>query len=406
MLDRVNPPLGAKDAITSSFFWGMFLSLSVAIGVLLFVPGDVAFRSEALYAIVPVFRFTLILDVCLFGAALCVRIFRKYGINYTYVFQLDPNYRLREVQLEKLAIALLFMWLLCLFLQVATYKLDFMPTHTSIFAFALFLALIVFVVSPVRVFYREARFELLKTLWHVVVSPLSDVRFKDFFMADILCSLVKPLQDLCACVCFFSTDEWIEDVEAGCGWLPLAIILMGMMPFYWRFMQCLKRYRETKAAFPYLLNAGKYFSSIFVSILNIIKYTYNYSLVRLYVASYIVTTLYSYIWDIAVDWGLLRVRPKRVFLRDTITFQAKYYYFAMVSNLFLRFAWTLTLFTDISYHQTKPGIHAIIFLLSFFEVLRRIQWSIFRVEKECISNTERYRGLLEVPQIWEEGRVY
>ena len=33
--------------------------------------------------------------------------------------------------------------------------------------------------------------------------------------------------------------------------------IVAMLPAYFRFAQCLRRYRDTKEAFPHLANAGK-----------------------------------------------------------------------------------------------------------------------------------------------------
>lgn len=35
------------------------------------------------------------------------------------------------------------------------------------------------------------------------------------------------------------------------------------LPAWFRFVQCLRRYRDTKRAFPHLVNAGKYSTSFF-----------------------------------------------------------------------------------------------------------------------------------------------
>lgn len=36
------------------------------------------------------------------------------------------------------------------------------------------------------------------------------------------------------------------------------------LPAWFRFIQCLRRYRDSKRAFPHLVNAGKYSTSFFV----------------------------------------------------------------------------------------------------------------------------------------------
>lgn len=69
----------------------------------------------------------------------------------------------------------------------------------------------------------------------------------------------------------------------------------------------------------------------------------------LYISWRIFTTLYAYSWDIRVDWGLLmRKKPDEKYhysywLRDRLMYPAYFYYFAVVTNLLLRFAWLISL---------------------------------------------------------------
>lgn len=46
----------------------------------------------------------------------------------------------------------------------------------------------------------------------------------------------------------------------------LARTLVAMLPAWFRFAQCLRRYRDTREKFPHLANALKYATSFFVVI--------------------------------------------------------------------------------------------------------------------------------------------
>lgn len=68
------------------------------------------------------------------------------------------------------------------------------------------------------------------------------------------------------------------------------------------------------------------------------NYLYHYFAIALF------STLYSYAWDIFMDWGLMRgTTPETRLLRDKLKFPKHYYYFVMITNLLLRFSWVLTL---------------------------------------------------------------
>ena len=42
--------------------------------------------------------------------------------------------------------------------------------------------------------------------------------------------------------------------------------IIGILPAWFRFAQCLRRYRDTREAFPHLVNAGKYSTGFFVAL--------------------------------------------------------------------------------------------------------------------------------------------
>lgn len=50
--------------------------------------------------------------------------------------------------------------------------------------------------------------------------------------------------------------------------------LVACLPAWFRFAQCLRRYRDTKEAFPHLANASKYATSFFVVIFTALLKTY------------------------------------------------------------------------------------------------------------------------------------
>jgi len=62
--------------------------------------------------------------------------------------------------------------------------------YFSIAVFVLFFSLCL---MPVHCFYFRGRVELAKTLWHILISPFGKVRFRHFFLADIITSMTGPL---------------------------------------------------------------------------------------------------------------------------------------------------------------------------------------------------------------------
>jgi hypothetical protein len=44
--------------------------------------------------------------------------------------------------------------------------------------------------------------------------------------------------------------------------------IVACLPAWFRFAQCIRRYRDTREAFPHLVNAGKYSTTFFVVLLS------------------------------------------------------------------------------------------------------------------------------------------
>jgi hypothetical protein len=85
--------------------------------------------------------------------------------------------------------------------------------------------------------------------------------------------------------------------------------------------------------------------------------------------SYIFSTSFSYIWDITMDWGLLRCWEKGKWgLRNMILYPPYFYYFSTVTNLILRFFFLFNLPGPSFYVTTTlGGIQGQLFILAIME---------------------------------------
>jgi hypothetical protein len=117
--------------------------------------------------------------------------------------------------------------------------------------------------------------------------------------------------------------------------------------------------------------------------------------------SIIVSTAYTFIWDVLRDWGLWQsdsgyLRKKLIFKKPVI------YYFAMVANLFMRLMWTFTISPEslgiVMSELTFASILAIV------EIIRRAMWNLFRVENEQLNNVGKFRAVnVQVPPTEQES---
>ena len=96
-----------------------------------------------------------------------------------------------------------------------------------------------------------------------------------------------------------------------------------------------------------------------------------------------------------MDWGLLRA-PNG--LRETSTFSQNFYYFSAVIDLILRCVWLIaTIFSKERHPWLATFEYAT--LIAVAELVRRWIWAIIRIENEQVSNLEKYRYILKVPEL-------
>lgn len=188
--------------------------------------------------------------------------------------------------------------------------------------------------------------------------------------------------------------------------LPVYTIIVGFLPFWWRFWQCINKFYYTKLK-AHLWNAGKYFSKMvppFIAIFYSKKV--DHVGFEYYLLSNLIATFYCLYWDYYFDWGLFRSKEVYI-LRDNgkMNFRKRFYYFAMVANFLLRFFWLINVFNyDFEKHEENPiktfEVMACASLLA--EAIRRSIWALLRIENEFHNNYEAYRSIPTIPKLKDE----
>lgn len=104
-----------------SFFSGtLLITLLVTIATILIpnenykpAEGGLYFDWDEMILTVPVYRFVFMLIFALVLISVDVYILRKYRVNYMFIFDLDPNYKITHVQLFRISMMLLTLWMFC-----------------------------------------------------------------------------------------------------------------------------------------------------------------------------------------------------------------------------------------------------------------------------------------------------
>lgn len=246
-------------------------------------------------------------------------------------------------------------------------------------------------------FYRKASLKVLRS----VFFPGNSISFSEIMLADALTSLSKVFKDVgvtvIAMYAYMQGTAVVEYHEQG----MLLVACLASLPALLRVRQCWVQFtgfNEPSAKILVALNIVKYCSA-FPPIWLVAASSLGYShpaLPMVTASMSVINSVYSYVWDIMMDWGLIQFsmkkngavcvcfRPRSLFFFPSIA-----YVFAIVVNLVLRFSWMANQL------EVFRGLHAtqLVLLVELIEVIRRAIWNVFRVEWEIINKTMRERSM-------------
>jgi hypothetical protein len=367
----------------------------------------------------PVFRATggLLLLQWFWGCS--VWVWTRYRINYIYLFDFNPQIVESPLAIFNRAVdnTLFFLINMLLYYKAGAHDV---PGNfpAGVFPFFLVVYTCYQLIFPLRI-----RVPMWQTIWEVVTAPMTAPSFFHGYVGDIFTSMVKVFQDMLWTICFIFSGDWMisEDTELSAAhrwsrsttYANILIPLLTLLPLWFRFNQCLRRYADTGNRFPHLANAFKYAMSQTVTLfgafhplyLGIKQQDTGFDVFQFFWATiFITSSLYSFTWDVYMDWGL--GRPKFGFLGPSLMFPKKYGYFVIIGlDLVLRFAWVLTLVPPESGASfALPQYMTAVSLM--LELFRRTIWGFLRLENEHRSNASGFRRVGFVPLHFSTGHMH
>ena len=362
-------------------------------------------KKNGLYPFFPAFNFGLVIVESMIGCGCVIAILKKFRIKYVYILEIDLKSRLGPSELFQNAFMMLAVWMIILLLMKLALSFDFFGGQYTLFALLLNGFLVIFLFLPFHIMYYIFRKGIVKVLIrNFFPFGKNTVRFKDFLFGDILTSLNKPFASLLlsyslmACVpCEEENSRKNKNEVYNRETIPCLIVLF--YPFFIRFTQCINRYYYTRQKWPHLGNTMKYVGGLSNAICTWLYFRNKNTGTKIaHIVAGIISQGYMTFWDVCVDWGLGRFGSKNFFLRDKIVYPKKWYYFVIIVDVILRFIWILNLFQF--YDKGRGDLDEyknLIFAL--LEAYRRIQWCVFRIENEQMSNPENYRTILAIPEL-------
>uniref|UniRef100_A0A674EBL5 Xenotropic and polytropic retrovirus receptor 1b n=1 Tax=Salmo trutta TaxID=8032 RepID=A0A674EBL5_SALTR len=339
------PPLGAAQPAPAwtTFRVGLYCGVFLVLMVTVVITAAVVIENANVWPLVRIYRGGFLLIEFLFLLGINTYGWRQAGVNHVLIFELNPRNNLSHQHLFEIAGFLGVLWcvsiLSCLFSKSILVPMQANPL-------VLYGFFLLFLINPFKTLYYKSRFWLLKLLFRVVTAPFHRVEFADFWLADQLNSLGVVLMDLEYLICFYSFElDWKQQD--------------GLLQD--------SNHNEAKIFFYLLIGCS------------------------------IVSSCYTLVWDLKMDWGLFdRNAGDNTLLREEIVYPQKaYYYCAILEDVLLRFAWTIPLsLSTVSGIPSAADILATI--LAPLEVFRRFVWNFFRLENEHLNNCGEFRAVRDI----------
>ncbi|XP_010373944.1 xenotropic and polytropic retrovirus receptor 1 isoform X3 [Rhinopithecus roxellana] len=344
------PPLGAAQPAPAwtTFRVGLFCGIFIVLNITLVLAAVFKLETDrSIWPLIRIYRGGFLLIEFLFLLGINTYGWRQAGVNHVLIFELNPRSNLSHQHLFEIAGFLGILW--CLSLLACFFApISVIPTY--VYPLALYGFMVFFLINPTKTFYYKSRFWLLKLLFRVFTAPFHKVGFADFWLADQLNSLSVILMDLEYMICFYSLELKWDESE-------------GLLP-----NNSEERGHSDTMVFFYL-----------------------------WIVFYIISSCYTLIWDLKMDWGLFdKNAGENTFLREEIVYPQKaYYYCAIIEDVILRFAWTI----QISITSTTLLPHSGDIIATVFaplEVFRRFVWNFFRLENEHLNNCGEFRAVRDI----------
>eukprot|EP01083_Nonionella_stella_P043779 118156_1 len=341
-----------------------------------------------------------------------VYIYSYKRINFVFIFELNPNTRLMFLQCFDSAISLTIIYFANILLFIETYQ-HLSTEYSIIWPSSLFIFYILRLFLPIFRHWSTRKF-LLNSILHCMIAPLGRVKFRDFFVGDVLTSLSKVFVDIYLSGCLIILHDYFGSTCTHSNvthWIKPILICS---PYWFRFMQCLNRYYVTGQRALNGFNALKYGLSLSVTLMGSVNSRYskpdfdgnddnNWDTGRIiWMCLSLLSAFYLIFWDIKMDWNLC---PWKQRIKQ---YPIHWYYLAIIVDVILRFSWTFTLFPSHAnpffYYASvwEPlAVELFMWVIYALEVFRRCVWAVFRVEKAHNGQKEEFRTYEYVPVFFE-----
>ncbi|KAJ1612369.1 SYG1/ERD1 like integral membrane protein [Cryptosporidium canis] len=393
---------------TMSFLMGICLVLLFNLFVICRLPVvNNEYSIQGTLAIFPLFRLVLMGIFVLWGSGISISIMEYYGVNYKYMIGMDPNSRVTSTTIFSFAALQTIIWIIMFTLFITDYRLGisifghFNIEHYPLWIYPALLmiieSLLLFIPSKTFTYeYRKAVFfSIVEVFSHGIIPKVVNVTLRANIVGDIFTTLSKPFGDVEYTITFFIfvmknngnvLPRSLFNFLSNYRWMQTIALAL---PYEIRFFQCGMRYLTDKSPSKrnHLYNMGKYTTGLAIAIVATVPWTTvtsmsPYMARLLWFTCYIIGTIYMFIWDIYMDWGLFQ--EKASFLRAKSMYPSWYYFFVAFYNLIGRLTWAITLIPITIIDDIQINAALINLCVATIEVFRRSLWCTIRLEWEQV----------------------
>ncbi|KYQ94442.1 hypothetical protein DLAC_04739 [Tieghemostelium lacteum] len=330
--------------------------------------------------LISIYRSLITINLLLFLTFLNIKVWDRFSIGYKSIFKLNEYYyNSFDLVLSTLSAVVFFVFLVLITLSQKL--LNWSDQYKGNLQMRLKTTTWIWILCISVILYNKAIRKVIgMSILDMIRIPIQSVSFLSFWVADQMCSLSLFIKDLNYVLCFTASLFTVGGASlTSChDQMHTLTPMFFSTPLLLRMAQCLRVYYDTRHL-SHLFNMLKYFISLITVLIPHHK--------PIWIPLATISTLYSFYWDIVKDWGLGNPKSINPFLRDTLIFHDKnFYYFSIVSNLIMRFGWTVPILLQKSGNEFNHDILYIYLLI--MEVFRRNQWNFIRLEYEVITRNK------------------
>lgn len=351
----------------------------------------------------------------------------RHYVNYVYLLSLashhTPTAEQIFMQCSNLSIVYLINFLL--YYKARRGQLYYINVEPHVFPVVMALITATYLCYSLVRNAKSYRLFNANVVMHIITAPFAPVTLRDNFAADYLTSCVKVFSNFAFGTCYLLSGSYRDSNTSlhkfgACNSADMAIAtgVLALAPLWLRFCQCLRRVYDSTSGnefkflqWPHSYNGIKYLLSMIVvgmglmhPLTEINESAENVAVIvyrTLFILICVVSTLYSFYWDVVMDWGLLQIipnkyqilrgrMPQNAFLRSKLMYKnVNLYYAAIVADFLLRCLWTVSLIPQGTSGPFGYSLNDQLGpFLATFELSRRCIWSWLKMECEHINHAD------------------